>query len=182
MWRSVSVLPERGHIDIFNRSYYEEVLIVRVHKEILAAERLADGLSDDKIWKHRYQSIRNFERHLHRNGTRIIKFFLHLSKEEQRQRFLKRIDDPEKNWKFSPDDLKERAYWKDYMRAYEDCITATSTDDCPRHIVPADNKPDARLIISQAILETMESLKPRYPSVSSARKMELQEIRKQLAK
>jgi PPK2 family polyphosphate:nucleotide phosphotransferase len=182
LWRSARVLPERGRIGIFNRSYYEEVLIVRVHEEILAAERVPDGVGDDKIWKHRYQSIRNFERHLHRNGTHVVKFFLHISKEEQRKRFLKRIDDPEKNWKFSTDDLKERAYWKDYMRAYEDCITATSTEDCPWYVVPADDKPDARLIISQVILDTMECLKPQYPKVSAERRKELLSIRKQLEK
>jgi PPK2 family polyphosphate:nucleotide phosphotransferase len=182
LWRSARVLPERGRIGIFNRSYYEEVLIVRVHKSILAAERVPEATNEDKLWKHRYQSIRNFERHLQRNGTRIIKFFLHVSKDEQRKRFLKRIDDPEKNWKFSPDDLKERAYWKDYMKAYEECLSATSTDDCPWYVVPADSKPDARLIISQVILDTMESLKPQYPTVSLGRRKELQDIRKQLEK
>jgi PPK2 family polyphosphate:nucleotide phosphotransferase len=180
LWRSARVLPERGHIGIFNRSYYEEVLIVRVHKSILQAENVPDAKSD-KLWKHRYQSICNFERHLHRNGTHIIKFFLHISKEEQRERFLKRIDNPEKNWKFSPDDLKERVYWKDYMCAYQEGLSATSTDDCPWYIVPADDKPDARLIISQVILDTMESLKPEYPKVSSKRCRELQNIREKLA-
>jgi len=181
LWRSARALPERGHIGIFNRSYYEEVLIVRVHKNILQGENVPDAKSD-KLWKHRYQSICNFERHLHRNGTHIIKFFLHISKEEQRERFLKRIDNPEKNWKFSPDDLKERAYWKDYMGAYQECLSATSSDDCPWYIVPADDKPDARLIISQVILDTMESLKPQYPTVSAARRKELLTIRKELEK
>jgi PPK2 family polyphosphate:nucleotide phosphotransferase len=180
LWRSARVLPERGRIGIFNRSYYEEVLIARVHKDILAAERVPEAADDDKIWKHRYQSIRDFEQHLYRNGTRIIKFFLHLSKNEQRKRFLKRIDNPEKNWKFSPDDLKERAFWKDYMRAYEQCLSATSAEHCPWYIVPADDKGDARLIISQVLLETIESLKPQYPSVSRQRKKELQKIRQKL--
>jgi PPK2 family polyphosphate:nucleotide phosphotransferase len=182
LWRSTRVLPERGRIGIFNRSYYEEVLIVRVHKEILRAERIPDVEETDKLWKHRFQSIRDFERHLHRNGTRIIKFFLHVSKDEQRKRFLKRVDSPEKNWKFSADDLKERAYWRDYMRAYEHALSATSTEDCPWYIVPADNKPDTRLIVSQVILNAMESLKPQPANVSPERRKELQQIRKKLAK
>ena len=182
LWRSARVLPERGHIGIFNRSYYEEVLIVRVHKNILAAERVPDVENDGNIWKHRYQSIRNFERHLYRNGTHIIKFFLHVSKEEQRKRFLKRIDDHEKNWKFSADDLKERVCWKDYMRAYGECLGATSTDKSPWYVVPADDKADARLVISQVILETMERLKPQYPTVTNTRRKELLEIRKKLEK
>jgi PPK2 family polyphosphate:nucleotide phosphotransferase len=177
LWRAARVLPERGHIGIFNRSYYEEVLVVRVHEELLQAEKVPEADSG-KVWKHRYQSIRDFERHLVRNGTHIVKFFLHVSKEEQRERFLKRIDDPEKNWKFSPDDLKERAFWKEYMHAYGECLSATSTEDCPWYIVPADNKPDARLIISQVILDTMESLKPQFPHVSKEKRAELQEIRR----
>lgn len=181
LWRSARVLPERGHIGIFNRSYYEEVLVVRVHKNILQAERVPEAASE-KLWKHRYQSIRNFERHLHRNGTHIVKFFLHVSKDEQRERFLSRIDNPEKNWKFSADDLKERACWKDYMDAYAECLNATSTDDCPWYVIPADDKPDARLIVSQVILETMESLKPRFPKVSQERRKELLRIREQLLK
>lgn len=180
LWRSTRVLPERGRIGIFNRSYYEEVLIVRVHKEILRAENIPNG-DPSKLWKHRFESIRDFERHLYRNGTRIIKFFLHVSKEEQRKRFLKRIDNPEKNWKFSPDDLRERAYWRDYMRAYAQAISATSTEDCPWYVVPADNKPDTRLIVSQVILNAMESLSPQYPRVSTDRRKELQKIRKKLA-
>jgi polyphosphate kinase 2 (PPK2 family) len=154
---------------------------VRVHEQLLAAEKIPDSNSA-KLWKHRYQSIRDFERHLHRNGTTIVKFFLHLSKDEQRKRFLKRIDNPEKNWKFSPADLKERACWKDYMKAYGECLSATSTEHSPWYIVPADDKADARLIISQIILETMESLKPQYPKVSKRRKIELQEIRGRLVK
>ncbi|MDB6056980.1 MAG: hypothetical protein JWO95_824 [Verrucomicrobiales bacterium] len=181
LWRAARALPERGRIGIFNRSYYEEVLVVRVHQELLKTEKVPDADSN-KIWKHRYQSIRNFERHLHRNGTHIIKFFLHVSKDEQRQRFLKRIDDPEKNWKFSPDDLKERAFWKNYMHAYGECITATSTEDCPWYVIPADDKPTARLLISQVILERLERINPKYPAVSAQRCKELLAIREELAK
>jgi PPK2 family polyphosphate:nucleotide phosphotransferase len=183
LWRSATCLPERGRIGIFNRSYYEEVLIVRVHPEILRAQRLPDEVMTDRnIWKRRYESIVDLERHLHRNGTRIVKFFLHVSKEEQRQRFLQRIDDPDKNWKFSAGDVAERALWKDYMRAYEDCLQATSTDDAPWYIVPADDKPNARLIVSQVVLNTMKALKMRYPSPDAARIRELRRIRKELLK
>jgi PPK2 family polyphosphate:nucleotide phosphotransferase len=179
LWRAALVLPERGHIGIFNRSYYEEVLVARVHKSVLRAEKVPD---DDKIWKHRYQSIRNFERHLHRNGTHIIKFFLHISKEEQKKRFLARIDDPEKNWKFSPDDVRERGFWKDYMNAYAEAISGTTTEDSPWYIVPSDDKGNTRLIVSQVILDTMESMDPKYPKVSAGRRKELLQIREQLAK
>ena len=141
LWNATRKLPERGRIGIFNRSYYEEVLIVRVHKAILDAERLPEKLLDEKhIWRDRYRSIVNLEDHLHRNGTRIVKFFLHLSKEEQRKRFLSRIDEPEKNWKFSVDDVKERESWKHYMKAYEECLSATSTATAPWYVVPADDK------------------------------------------
>jgi PPK2 family polyphosphate:nucleotide phosphotransferase len=181
LWRTAACFPERGRIGIFNRSYYEEVLVVRVHPEILQAQRLpAEVLADRNIWKRRYQSIVDQERHLHRNGTRIVKFFLHVSKEEQRRRFLARIDDEKKNWKFSAADVAERARWKDYMRAYEDCLEATSTDQAPWYAVPADDKPNARLIVSQVVLDTMKSLKMRYPSPDAARLKELQRIRKQL--
>jgi PPK2 family polyphosphate:nucleotide phosphotransferase len=183
LWRTTVCLPERGRIGIFNRSYYEEVLIVRVHPEILRAHRVPDEvLTSRNIWKRRYESIVDLERHLHRNGTRIVKFFLHVSKEEQRRRFLARIDDPNKNWKFSAGDVAERALWKDYMRAYEDCLQATSTDDAPWYIVPADDKPNARLIVSQVVLNTMKALKMRYPSPDAARIRELQRIRKELLK
>jgi PPK2 family polyphosphate:nucleotide phosphotransferase len=182
LWRTSTCLPERGRIGIFNRSYYEDVLIVRVHPEILRAQHLPDDALDDRsIWKRRYQSIVDHERHLHRNGTRIVKFFLHVSKEEQRQRFLARIDDPKKNWKFSASDVSERALWKDYMRAYEDCLAATSTTHAPWYVVPADDKPNARLIVSSVVLETMRSLKMRYPTPGPDRIKELQRIRKQLA-
>ena len=160
LWRTTRDLPERGRIGIFNRSYYEEVLIVRVHPAILRGERLPDNLLDEKtVWQDRYRSIVHLERHLHSNGTRIIKFYLHLSKEEQRKRFLQRIDEPEKNWKFSLADVEERKFWKQYMKAYEKCLSATSTRDAPWYVVPADDKENARLIVSHIILDTLEGLK-----------------------
>jgi PPK2 family polyphosphate:nucleotide phosphotransferase len=183
LWNAARRLPERGRIGIFNRSYYEEVLIVRVHPEILAGEGIAPELLDeDTIWKDRYQSIVNLEQHLHRNGTRVIKFFLHLSKEEQRKRFLRRIDQPEKNWKFSADDIKERAYWKQYMKAYEACLGATSTRTSPWYAVPADDKQNAQLIVSQVILDALKDLKMEYPKIDPQRKRELQKIRQTLEK
>jgi len=183
LWNATRKLPERGRIGIFNRSYYEEVLIVRVHQAILDAERLPKELLEEKtIWRDRYRSIVNLEDHLHRNGTRIIKFFLHLSKEEQRQRFLKRIDEPEKNWKFSVDDVKERESWKDYMKAYEACLGATSTATAPWYIVPADDKSTTRLIVSRIILDSLKKLKLEYPKLSPERQQELRKIRKLLAK
>jgi PPK2 family polyphosphate:nucleotide phosphotransferase len=155
LWRTTRRLPERGRIGIFNRSYYEEVLIVRVHPEILRSQKLPAGsIASQPIWEERFRSIVDFEAHLHRNGTRIIKFFLHLSKDEQRERFIDRIDEPDKNWKFSAGDVSERKRWDDYMEAYEACLTATSTTDAPWHVVPADSKKNARLIISHIILET----------------------------
>ena len=181
LWRTSQCLPERGRIGIFNRSYYEEVLIVRVHPEILRSQGLPDGLLDEKtIWKERYRSIVDLENHLHRNGTRIIKFFLHLSEEEQRKRFLARIDEPEKNWKFSQADIEERKFWKEYMQAYEACLSATSTRIAPWYVVPADDKENARLIISRIILETFRSLKMRYPQTDATRRQELLSIRQQL--
>jgi PPK2 family polyphosphate:nucleotide phosphotransferase len=183
LWRTTRDLPERGRIGIFNRSYYEEVLIVRVHPEILHSEGLADAPHDDKaVWHERYRSIANLERHLHENGTRIIKFFLHLSKEEQRKRFLARIDEPEKNWKFSASDIAERKFWKQYMKAYGKCLSATSTRDTPWYVVPADDKENARLIVSRIVLDTLEELKMTYPKSSAKRRRELLSIRKQLAK
>ena len=182
LWRTSRSLPERGRIGIFNRSYYEEVLIVRGHPEILRSQRLPDEALEGNVWKHRYQSIVNLETHLHRNGTRIVKFFLHMSKEEQRQRFLARIDSPEKNWKFGEADLAERGLWKDYMRAYEDCLQATSTDKAPWYVVPADDKKNARLIVSRVLLDTMKRLKMRYPEPDAARLKELQAIRRKLLK
>jgi PPK2 family polyphosphate:nucleotide phosphotransferase len=183
LWRTTRDLPERGRIGIFNRSYYEEVLIVRVHPEILRSEGLPDDLDEERtVWHDRYRSIANLERHLSRNGTRIIKFFLHLSKEEQRKRFLARIDEPEKNWKFSLSDIEERKFWKDYMKAYEECLSTTSTDDAPWYVVPADDKDNARLIVSQIILDTLEGLKMSYPKASATRLRELQSIRGRLTK
>lgn len=182
LWRTTRNLPARGKIGIFNRSYYEEVLIVRVHPEILHSEGLHDSSeSIDNFWQNRYRSITNLEKHLHCNGTRIVKFFLHISKDEQRKRFLARIDKPEKNWKFSTADVEERNFWDSYMQAYEACITATSTTDSPWFIVPADDKENARLIVSQIVLDTFEALKMSYPKTSPERLQELQEIRKQLA-
>ncbi|MGA7965148.1 MAG: ADP-polyphosphate phosphotransferase [Gammaproteobacteria bacterium] len=183
LWRTTRDLPERGKIGIFNRSYYEEVLITRVHPEILLGEANPDMPSDDKtFWHDRYRSITNLERHLYSNGTHIIKFYLHLSKEEQRKRFLQRIDEPEKNWKFSMDDIRERGFWKHYMEAYEDCLSATSTDHAPWYIVPADDKENARLIVSQAIVDALDELGMAYPETTAKRRQELQSIRKQLAK
>jgi PPK2 family polyphosphate:nucleotide phosphotransferase len=176
LWRTTRALPERGKIGIFNRSYYEEVLIARVHPEILRAEQIPDDLLDKKsIWDERYKSIVELEEHLYRNGTRIIKFFLHLSKEEQRQRFLERLEKPEKNWKFSLNDIQERGYWKDYRKAYEACLSATSTEQAPWYIVPADNKSDTRLIISEIVLDTLEKLNMSYPKPDKARHKELEE-------
>jgi PPK2 family polyphosphate:nucleotide phosphotransferase len=183
LWRTTQRLPGRGRIGIFNRSYYEEVLIVRVHPEILRAEGVPKGATSGKdIWRERYESIRDHERHLDRNGTRIIKFFLHLSREEQRRRFLERIDDPAKRWKFSQADVEERKYWKPYMKAYEACLGATSTDTAPWYVVPADDKANARLFVSRIIVDTLAGLKMSYPELSKARLRELREIRKQLAR
>ena len=181
LWRTTRTLPERGRIGIFNRSYYEEVLIVRVHPEILRAEGV-DPDRDPAIWHERYRSIVDLERHLHRNATRTVKFFLHLSKEEQRRRFLARIDEPEKNWKFSLGDIAERQYWKSYMKAYEKCLTATSTDIAPWYVVPADDKENARLIVSHILLETLDGLRLAYPKTTRERRRELLEIRKRLAR
>src|SRR5271165_1740806 len=167
LWRSTCRLPERGRIGIFNRSYYEEVLVVRVHPEELRNEGLSKQLQDDKSkWDDRYRSIVDFEKHLDRNSTRIVKVFLHVSKDEQRRRFLARIDDPEKNWKLSLADIHERKFWKEYMKAYEECLGATSTSDSPWYIVPADDKENARLIVSQIVIDTFEGLKMSYPETS----------------
>jgi PPK2 family polyphosphate:nucleotide phosphotransferase len=179
LWRTTCRLPERGRIGIFNRSYYEEVLVVRVHPEILRSQGLPEELRDEKtIWKERYRSIVDLEEHLHRNGTRIIKFFLHLSKDEQRKRFLERIDEPDKNWKFSLADIHERKYWKHYMKAYEACLSATSTHHAPWYVVPADDKENARLIVSQIVLDALNELKMAYPKTTAKRRRELKSIRK----
>jgi PPK2 family polyphosphate:nucleotide phosphotransferase len=181
LWRTVVELPQRGEIGIFNRSYYEEVLIVRVHPEMLRAESLPDELADENsIWRDRYRSIVDLERHLARNGTRLVKFFLHLSKDEQRRRFLERIETPEKNWKFSSADIAERHYWKQYMKAYEKCLSATSTHHAPWYIVPADDKLNARLIVSRVVLDTFAQLHLSYPKSSAGRRRELRLLRKQL--
>jgi polyphosphate kinase 2 (PPK2 family) len=177
---SVSRLAARGKMVIFNRSYYEEVLIVRVHPEILRAEALPDNGRYDKIWQERYRSIIGLERHLHRNGTSIIKIFLHVSKEEQRRRLLDRIDTPEKNWKIKSSDIEERKYWNQYRKAYEDCLTATSTREAPWHVVPADDKLTARLFVSHIILHTLERLIMTFPETTSQRRKELHAMRKLL--
>src|ERR1700736_5025935 len=183
LWRTTRDLPERGRIGIFNRSYYEEVLIVRVHPEILRSEGIADGSLDEKtVWESRFRSIVGLERHLHLNGTRIVKFYLHLSKDEQRKRFLQRIDEPDKNWKFSLADVGERKFWKRYMSAFEDCLRSTSTREAPWYVVPADDKENARLIVSQIILDTLNGLEMTYPEVSAERRKELQSIRERLIK
>jgi PPK2 family polyphosphate:nucleotide phosphotransferase len=183
LWRTTFRLPERGQIGIFNRSYYEEVLVVRVHPEILRSQGLSEELRDEKnVWDDRFRSIVDLEGHLDRNGTRTVKVFLHLSKEEQRKRFLERIDEPEKNWKFSLADIHERKYWKDYMKAYEACLAATSTHHAPWYIVPADDKENARLIVSQIVVDVFKELKMSYPKTTAKRKEELQSIRKLLAK
>ena len=183
LWRTSRDLPERGRIGIFNRSYYEEVLIARVHPEVLKGERLPDSLLvETPVWQDRYRSIVDQERHLHCNGTRIIKFFLHLSKEEQRRRFLERIDEPEENWKFSLSDVTERNFWDQYMTAFEECLSATSTHDVPWYIVPADDKDNARLIVSQIVVDTLEVLNMHYPETTPERHRELESIREQLTK
>lgn len=183
LWRTTRELPERGQIGIFNRSYYEEVLIVRVHPETLRAENLPDELMNEKsIWHDRYRSIVNSETHLVRNGTRIIKFFLHLSKDEQRRRFLERIELPNKNWKFSAADIAQREHWREYMRAYAKCLSATSTRHAPWYIVPADDKLNARLIVSRIVLDALQELRLSYPKSSAGRRRELRSLRKQLEK
>jgi PPK2 family polyphosphate:nucleotide phosphotransferase len=183
LWRTNRCLPERGRIGIFNRSYYEEVLIVRVHPEILRTQKLpSEVLHEEKIWRSRYKSIVDAEDHLQRNGTTIAKFFLHVSKEEQASRFLKRIEEPEKNWKFSETDLHERALWDDYMHAYEECISATSTRSSPWYVIPADDKKNARLIIMKVIVDTLAALPMSYPEPDKKRLEELQAIRKLLAR
>jgi PPK2 family polyphosphate:nucleotide phosphotransferase len=183
LWRTTCRLPARGRIGVFNRSYYEEVLIVRVHPEILRAQCIPPELSgEDTIWKGRYRSIVELEGHLHRSGTRVLKFFLHLSKEEQRKRLLARIDEPAKNWKFSQADLAERKFWSQYTSAYEECLSATSTKAAPWHVVPADDKLNARLIVSRVVIEALQGLKMSYPKVTGAQRKELLAIRKQLAK
>ena len=180
LWRTTRDLPERGKIVIFNRSYYEEVLIVRVHPEILRAEVLPDDGDDKKIWQSRYRSIVGLERHLHGNGTRIVKIFLHVSKEEQRRRLLNRIDTQEKNWKIKPSDIDERKYWNQYGNAYEECLSSTSTREAPWYVVPADDKLTARLFVSHIILETLERLEMIFPETTTDHRKKLLAMRKQL--
>jgi PPK2 family polyphosphate:nucleotide phosphotransferase len=183
LWRTTCRLPERGQIGIFNRSYYEEVLVVRVHPEILRSQGLAEELRDEKtVWEQRYRSMVDLESHLYRNGTRTIKIFLHLSKDEQRKRFLARIDEPDKNWKFSLADIHERKYWKHYMQAYEACLNATSTEHAPWYVVPADDKENAWLIVSNIVIDALNNLKMAYPKTTAKRRRELKSIGKLLAK
>jgi PPK2 family polyphosphate:nucleotide phosphotransferase len=181
LWNAARLLPERGRIGIFNRSYYEEVLIVRVRRELLEAERLpAEVVDSGSLWRDRYHSIRSFERHLHRNGTRIIKFYLHLSKAEQRKRLIARLDDPDKHWKFDEGDVEQRKHWDRYMEAYEACISETSTADAPWYVVPADDKKNARLIVSRTITETLEDLPISYPKIDKERTKQLERVREVL--
>jgi len=182
LWRTTLQLPSRGHIGVFNRSYYEEVLVARVHPSILEKQDLPDELLKDpaKLWQGRFESICDHEKHLHRNGTRVAKFFLHLSYDEQRERFLQRIDKPHKNWKFEDGDIRERRHWKEFQEAYEETIHATATPDSPWYIVPADDKKNMRLIVARIILEELRSLDMSYPEVSEERRRELQKDRKLL--
>ena len=183
LWRTTCRLPERGKIGIFNRSYYEEVLIVRVHPELLRSQGLLEELrNENNIWEQRYDSIVDLEKHLHRNGTQTVKIFLHLSYEEQRKRFLARIDEPDKNWKFSAADIHERKYWKHYMKAYEECLHATSTHHAPWYVVPADDRENARLIVSQIVLDALGELKMAYPKTTRKRHLELRQIKTLLTK
>jgi PPK2 family polyphosphate:nucleotide phosphotransferase len=180
LWRTTRDLPERGRIGIFNRSYYEEVLIVRVHPDILRSEGLPPDDTGENIWHQRFRAIVDFERHMSRSGTRIVKFFLHLSRDEQRRRFLARIDEAEKNWKFSLADIEEREFWGDYMKAYEKCLSHTSTELAPWYVIPADDKQNARLIVASVVLESLRSMKMHYPRTSAARRRELRVIRRRL--
>lgn len=180
LWRTTLVLPERGHIGVFNRSYYEEVLVVRVHPEILEGEKTPPSLVGKKIWDERFEDIRSFERHMARSGTVIRKFFLHLSKKEQKKRFLARLDEPEKNWKFSAADIHERKCWDDYQKAYEDMIQNTATEHGPWYVVPADHKWFSHLVISSVIVDALESLDLSYPKVPAAKRKELGEAKKVL--
>jgi len=178
LWRCMKCLPERGRIGIFNRSYYEETLVVRVHPEFLAGQKLPPDCVSKNIWDERFQDIRAFERYLHRNGTIVRKFFLHVSKDEQQKRFLERLDNPDKNWKYSVNDAKERGFWKDYMKAYEETIQETATEDSPWYVVPADNKWFTRVIVAAAIIDALASLKLHYPKISAAKRKELAEAKK----
>ena len=180
MWRTQIQIPERGRIGIFNRSYYEEVLVARVHREILQAQKMPEKLVTKNIWNERYEDIANYEKYLSRNGVMVRKFFLHLSRDEQKRRFLERVDNPDKNWKFSSSDARERAYWKDYMAAYEDMIRNTATPDCPWYVVPADNKWFTRLVVAAAVIDALASMGLSYPKVNKAKLKELEETKKLL--
>jgi PPK2 family polyphosphate:nucleotide phosphotransferase len=180
MWRCQKQLPERGRIGIFNRSYYEEVLVVRVHEQILRAQKMPEKLITKKIWDERFKDIRNFEKYLQRNGTIVIKFFLNVSKKEQKKRFLERIENPDKNWKFSASDFKERGFWKEYMNAYEDMIINTSTEESPWYVVPADDKPYARIVVASAVINAMNSMDLAYPKVSKEKIAELEKVKQEL--
>lgn len=180
LWRCQKMLPERGRIGIFNRSYYEETLVVRVHPQLLEGQKLAPELVTKKIWKERFQDMRSFERYLHRNGTVVRKFFLHVSKEEQQKRFLERLDNPDKNWKFSESDAKERGFWDDYTKAYEETIQETATEESPWYVVPADNKWFTRVVVAGAVIDALASLNLHYPKVSEAKRKELAAARKAL--
>ena len=180
LWRCVKALPERGRIGIFNRSYYEETLVVRVHPTFLAGQKIPKECVTKNIWDNRFQDIRAFERYLHRNGTVVLKFFLHVSKKEQQKRFLERLDNPDKNWKFSINDAKERGFWNDYMKAYEETIRETATENSPWYVVPADNKWFTRVIVAAAVIDTLDSLKLSYPKVSDAKRKELAETKRAL--
>jgi len=181
LWRCMKRLPERGRIGIFNRSYYEETLVVRVHPEFLAKQKLPKELLTKDIWKERYQDIRCFERYLSRNGVAIHKFFLHVSKGEQKRRFLERLDNPDKNWKFSSSDIQERGYWDDYQEAYEDTIRNTATPEAPWYVIPADNKWFTRVMVGAAVVDALDSLDLAYPKVDRAKQRELAEARKALS-
>ena len=180
LWRCIKSVPERGKIGIFNRSYYEEVLVVRVHPEFLEGQKLPPELVTKRIWDERFQDIRHFERYLSRNGVVVRKFFLHVSRAEQKRRFLERLETPEKNWKFSANDVKERVFWRDYMRVYEDAIRETATKDAPWYVVPADNKWFTRLVVAAAIVETLDSLDLEYPRVDKEKRRQLEATRRAL--
>ena len=182
LWRTNRCLPERGRIGVFNRSYYEEVLVVRVHPGLLAAEKLPPQLVDEDIWKRRFKEINTFERYLAHNGVAVVKFYLHVSKEEQRRRFLARLDEPEKNWKFSLSDVKEREHWDEYMEAYEDMLGHTSTEDAPWYVVPADHKWFTRMAVADIVVSTLEKLKPEFPTITEEKRRELDAARKVLEK
>jgi PPK2 family polyphosphate:nucleotide phosphotransferase len=182
LWRTTRELPERGMIGIFNRSYYEEVLILRVHPELLEAEAVPNGTPIKDVWAERYRSINGLERHLVQNGTRVLKFFLHISKDEQRKRLLGRIETPDKNWKIQRADIEERKFWKQYQKAYEACLSATSTKAAPWFVIPADDKPNARLMVSHIVLDALEELDPQFPELSAERKRDIDAMRKDLAR